>query len=471
MAKKKILKIALISALIGLLALIALFVTLYTFTPVVDKAVLATVNRLASGSVTLDYSNLSGNLFRQIRMEDVVLDFGGDSLEVEQIDLDYDLLDVIGGNFQINDLSIDQAVLKLDLGREKSEADTLPFSLDSLLVKANPGILPQIKIDQLRLRDGKILLKNGPQTEVIDQVALSLSGRANSDTVNISPVKLSARWQERNLDLLKVHFDLVGNENALLLENFNIESDPQNFASGSAGINFAEETQLFANLDNVQLQADFLNKVVADFPFQKGQLSLKSNLRGNDQGFAGDFSLNGEMDDLRLRRLSANYTFADEKIDIQKIQLASNVGNLAGTLRIAGEGENHIRAKIDQVDLQAAKFTADPLLLNGEIDLNFRGWSLESFSGSGKLNLVDILVGPARIDTVRVGIKTRGQNIIIAENSKIQIAPGSEFQVGGYIAKDLTAELTLNTEDNVLDSLAARLGLNNAGGSGQLDLL
>ncbi|MCB0313613.1 MAG: hypothetical protein KDH84_10185, partial [Calditrichaeota bacterium] len=60
---RKKLKIILLGLLIGMTVLIAALAALYTFTPLVDRAILKVLNRLSGETIQIDYRAISGNLF------------------------------------------------------------------------------------------------------------------------------------------------------------------------------------------------------------------------------------------------------------------------------------------------------------------------------------------------------------------------------------------------------------------------
>ncbi|HQV31404.1 MAG TPA: hypothetical protein PKV71_05985, partial [Calditrichia bacterium] len=469
MRKKRILTITGL-VFLGLTLLLVLGgILLYSFTPVIDNAILALVNRLGQDNIHLSYKNLSGNLFNRIRVDEMTLTFGSDSLTADRIELNYSLLDVVRGDYRVDDVDIEGPRLTLDITPDSTAQDTAAFSINALLDKLNPASLPRLEIGNLNLTDGQVKLTNGEKTEILDQIGLEMAGFLKPDSVRLEPVTLKARWQNRDITLDPLRISLTGNERKLRLNRLSANGGKHRLHAHGE-VDFEPESRVTLWLDTLNLNVPELGRQVPDFPFKEGQLALSGEVAGNDSGLSGKLQASGKMDYLTLRELRSDFALVGEGYELDNFHLASNVGHVNGKVRLFPKGENTVDVTVNKLDLQAAQLSNDPLLLNGKVDFTFRGFSLDTFRGRGHLSLRNTVVGPARIDRVWLGVYSDGERINFAEDSRVEIAPGSQFRVGGYVTRDLVADLHMVTEDNRLDSLARRLGIENAGGSGDLDL-
>jgi hypothetical protein len=107
---KKRYKIILLSFL-ALFVFIFSFIILYSYTPIIDKAILRFINLAVDKNVTIRYSKLEGNLLGDLRIQSPQIIFAGDTLTASSISVNYSAEDLLEGYLNIKYLSIDEPLL------------------------------------------------------------------------------------------------------------------------------------------------------------------------------------------------------------------------------------------------------------------------------------------------------------------------------------------------------------------------
>ena len=82
MMKRKLLK-SLLIVLLLLVVSVATVIILYTYTPVIDNAILKVVNNLVGNDVKIRYDRIEGNLLGHIRLVNVEIEFQNISYPLE----------------------------------------------------------------------------------------------------------------------------------------------------------------------------------------------------------------------------------------------------------------------------------------------------------------------------------------------------------------------------------------------------
>ena len=106
MAKKIAIILSIITIFFVILATI--FILLHWRTNMVSNTIRTVLNNTISDIAEIDYSSLSGDLFRDVQIADLHVRFhNGLSIEINQIEVNYSLLSTVSGKYHFDDILID----------------------------------------------------------------------------------------------------------------------------------------------------------------------------------------------------------------------------------------------------------------------------------------------------------------------------------------------------------------------------
>src|SRR4030042_3161233 len=123
--KRKI-KIIILGSLLLLVALAGIFVFLYSYTPVVDQAILKVVNSALGENVKIEYDRIEGNLFGSIRLINVKIITPGLLATAKKITVSHNSQDFLDGITRIKLLLIDSPEIFFEKSTELAPAKAEP---------------------------------------------------------------------------------------------------------------------------------------------------------------------------------------------------------------------------------------------------------------------------------------------------------------------------------------------------------
>jgi hypothetical protein len=467
----KKLKISFVIVFLLLVVSVGVFVILYSYTPVVDQAIVTIVNKLAENNIKVDYRHLSGNLLGTVRIDDLTVIMVEDTITCKRLELDYSLMDFLKKKFYVKQLLLihPTAILHSAGSGTASSPDSLEIALDSLRTKINLEEFPFVKIDRLIIKDGNIFLKNPGHTRTFENIQLQLSALISDEKVEIQPKYARGEWKNHNLVIEDISFSLIGNKKRITLNQLEAKIPDANLI-GHGEIEFVPNFRFLIFADTTRLEFSLIRKFWPEFPYREGYLKTYGSFIGVPGNFKGDAYLGGVFDSLDVNYLKVDYERKGSRYFLKNVGFDSNFGQLSGSAEISDRGETRVSVTINDVDFARMGFSKQPTIVNGNINLKFKNWDLQNLTGKGDIKLNTVRWGAAQVDTILLKVDTERGHWHFLPPSRFVFGPGSKFWVNGELTDQQIWDITVKTEQNSLDTLLSRLSLQDMGGSGNLDL-
>lgn len=461
---RRIKKILIILLLIVILPVLT-FIVLYRFTPVVDQGVEKLINHFSGENLEIRFARLSGNLLGTLRIEDLMIRIGPDTIRIPQTDLDYDLLDIVGGRYFVERAYITEP---LAVFHQKPPDTTASTAIDSL-VAAIVTSLPAIRLDQVVLENGAFRYITDQSTQIIENINIDITGQALNNKIVLQPRYARAYWKNRDIPLRNLSFKLIGSKSRVTLNQFQAKLDDIDVI-GNGEVEFEPEFRILMFLDTTTVNRDFIAKFSDDLPFKKGFMRVYSTYIGTVEAFSGEIYVDGQMDDINFKRFFARYSRSDRGFNFDELQLRSNVGDADGSAFLSRRFPNQIDLQARQLDLRRLGVSRDTMLVSGIADLNFENWRWETLKASGTVGLDNFQYGNIKVDSVLSRIRIQDQSVTVLPSTFVKLGPGAKIAVQGHLTADQQIGLTISSGVMNLDTLFSRLGLPMVGGSGQISL-
>lgn len=455
-----------------LLALLVIFILLYSYTDLVDKGILNIVNRLVDQGIEIRYSKLEGNLVGNIRLSDVTVATKTDTLRCPVIELKYSSLDLLKGKINIDYLLLQNPQIRINISNEKNarpEDASTPADLDSLFAGVDLSSLPSLSVTKLSVKEGKLIIHQPTEDNYISGLSLESSASVNSETLNFQLKYLQGFWENKDITLKKASFHFKGNKKRVVLNQLEILfDDARIFAHGE--IELIPNLKFYMFADTSRIAVPFIRKISGQFPYQNGDLTFYGSYIGSPASFAGELSANGNLDSLSFKEASFKYQFRNKTLALKDVRISTNFGNVRGSARVSPEEKNSIVLSFRDVDLKKAGFSSVTTELNGRLNLNFNTWNLKRLSGSGDAMLTGLVYDKIRMDSLFFNLAANEGNWELKRGSRVVVQKASQFFVSGSMSRSRELNLELNTQNNILDTLSARLNLGDLGGAGSLQV-
>ena len=455
--------------------LIAILAALYTFTPLVDRAILKVLNRLSGETIQIDYRAISGNLFGTIRIDSLEVRTPDHRLRCVRAEIDYSLLDVLKGRYRVGQLLLVEPAAVLDFSQPDSLAPpgSAARPIDSLLADLKLGNLPDVQINRLLVQDGDIQVLTPQETEQFQDLQLSLSAAVSPQHIDLQPQYLRGNWRNRDLKIDDLSFRLTGNQQRLTVNQVNARI-PGVYFAGKGEIEFEPAFRVLFFPDSLRTDLKVVHAFYPAFPFQSGYLTAGGHLMtepGKLGEFRGSLKLGAELDSLHIRSLRLDYRKTADELLLGDIALRSNLGTCSGSARIAPQGINQVQLNFREFDPSRAGLLQTPLSLSGRLNFNFREWNIDQMEGEGRLELFNLQLADARAERVQLNLGLQQGDWEIRQPSTLRFGEGALFTLAGHVSRDQNVDLRLTSEGTNLDTLMQRLALSELGGyNGSVDL-
>ncbi len=465
--KKKLLKIF-IWFLVFIISLAGVFVLLYSYTPVVDRAIEDLINMTTGKSVKVTYGRLEGNLLGSIRLINVKIQAAGFELTAPKIIVHYSSRQILDGKFYINSLVVDSPIAQFITAGDTTEKKTKAVSLVSSPDKLDLSGFPDIEISDFIIKNGTFIIqKEGRAKDHFVNINLEAEVLLARQNVSLDLKYIKGLWKEKDVNLDQLSFKLTGNKKRLTLNQLNLIVDENElFAHGE--IQLLPELKFFIFADTSYLKIPLIKKIFPDFPYQKGFIRFYLDYIGVPADFTGQIYISAELDSLKFTKLISKYSYFKGALTLQEIDASTNFGSLAGSVQVAPEGKNKIFLRLHELNLAKISITSTPTDLNGKFNLNFNTWNISGLSGEGSALLHNITYGRMHIDTLTLGLDVKKGFWDLKQGSKLVVQKSSQFFVQGQMSSDQHLNLQLTTDKNVLDTLSQRLALGPIKGVGTL---
>jgi hypothetical protein len=465
--KKKLLKLF-IWFLISIIALTGIFIFLYSYTPIVDRAIENLINVAAGKNVKISYSRLEGNLLGSVQLLNFRMEMADFELASPKIIIHYSSSQILDGKIYINSLIIDSLVARVIQTAGELEQKNDAVSLLSNPLKIDLSGLPDLTVENFIIKNGAlVILRDGVENNHFANLNLEIATSVTDKDVNLDVKYIKGIWQEKDISLDQLSFKLSGNKNRLTLNQLTLIVD-ENELYAHGEIQLLPQLKFFVFADTSYLKIPLINKIIPDFPYQKGFVRFYLDYLGIPSDFTGQIYMAAQLDSLKIARLISKYNYFKGTLILQDINARTNFGSVKGSIQIAPEGKNKIYFQIQDLNLARLAITNLPTELNGRFNLNFNTWKISSLSGEGSALLYDLSYGRMNIDTLALGMDVNKGFWNLKPGSRMVVEKSSQFFVQGQMNSDQQLNLKLTTDKNVLDTLSRRLDFGPIGGVGTL---
>lgn len=468
---KKRYKIIFLVFLAFLLFLIT-FILLYSYTPIVDRAVLTLMNLAVSQGVEIRYDRLEGDFIGNIRILNPQITFGNDTLKAREIHLKYTSKDLLSGFVNIQYLAVDSAEFIVHVEQEsedKKQIKTEDILSDSTLSGLDLSGLPKLNITDLHIKDGIIRLIRDSEEEHFNNIQFSSNVVINSEKVEVRVKYLKGYWEKKDIPLNQLSFILKGSQKRVTLNQFRVDlPGAEVYAHGE--IELVPEVRLLVFADTSKLDFSLIHKLTDSFPYKNGYLRFYGDYIGHPLDFTGNIYLQGQMDSISFNNVSAQFDYHKQTFSLNRMLLSTNFGYMSGKIQVVPEGENRISLKYQHVDLKKAGLAQKNTNINGKLNLNFNTWNIKKISGKGVAQFYDLKYGLSKIDTLLLTLKVQDGNWDLQKGSRLVVEKSSQFFLEGKMNRNRIVDFHLYTDENLIDTLATRLSLGPIGGIGSLEI-
>ncbi len=448
------------------------FVLLYSYTPIVDKAILRFINVALDHNIKVQYDRLEGNLLGNLKIRNPRIIFGGDTLFANSISVNYNAEDLLDGFVNVKYLSIDEPLLVIhsqDNGKKNSGKIKSAQSLDTLISGIDLSGIPKINFSEILIRDGRVRFVQDSGQQNFTNIQLAALGEIKPEKVMFRLKYIKGLWLEQNLPLDQLSFVITGNQQRVTLNQLTLEV-PGTRVYSHGEIEFMPELRFLVFVDTSNVDISLLKRFADSLPFKEGAFDFYGEYIGNPKSFTGDLYFRGELDSLKISRISFNYFYHRRTFTLKKINLATNFGYLAGSLQVAPEGKNKVSLSFRDFNLKKTGFSAEPTEINGSLNLDFNTWDIQKITGDGIASLYQLAYGPSRVDSVYLNLKVQEGNWELQKRSRLIVEKSSQFFMDGEMSRDGIVDFHFYTDENLIDTLATRLNLGHIGGLGSLDI-
>jgi len=459
---------------VGMLALLlcaGLLLTYWFPSDMVRQELEIRLSELLQGTVRIH--SLSLNLLTGLQVSQLELTKPSQPpLTLEHLTLDYSLLGLLKGTFTINEISIDQADVSLNLP-ELTKAAPEPTPPPPSEPAALPTLPVSIDLETFKIIDSDIRVVVSPDLMVnLTHLNLQSSGAVSSDDAHLNGIlqveQLALALQGKHIQLpLIVKFDTTIHlpTQHLDLKQLTIESDPALRLTLSGTINeFLTKKVINLSLADMSLDLETIMALAKDFvPPEFAMASIRGNISPSltltgslpDSGFQGTIhaGLDGKDAELHLPDLSLNVGPTDLSLTAKDVQIKEN-------LPLMG----NVSAKLSTHDLAFQAYG----LQNFDFMLESDYQALGPFSGnlkiSGNTALPGELLGTPFSLPFAIALDTSGNHHtrqVQVKNLNVDLSPYGTIQMKGAVqphpapkeGMDASLKLRLSPKINALLSL------------------
>ncbi|GAB4375236.1 MAG: hypothetical protein Kow0042_20490 [Calditrichia bacterium] len=462
--------------LIGFLILfffVAILIILYSYTPLVDQAIVELVNGLVARGVEIDIGRIEGNLLGSVRLIDLRIKTAGFAVDCPQVSLSFSSLDLLKGKINVDQLTLLNPTLTLYWppgATSEKEQSPSELSPDSLISSIDLSGLPQLNIKFLRIKDGVVQSLRDSINRHVEQISMEGGCAIRSEEVNVRVKYVKGFWVDEDLRLKEASFQLLGSRQRVTLNQFRaLLPGAEIFAHGE--IELMPRIRFFIFTDTCQVSVPLIRQFLTKFPFQQGELKFIGHYIGDFRTFQGSFIFGGEMDSLQFKKIQTDYHYGQKALHLKSLKIETNFGRGEGSVTVALQGNNELSFRFQAVNLKKAGLTEKPTHLEGDLHLSFTHWDLSRISGQGRATLREIRYGNLHFDRLFLNLSAKSGNWELKKGSYLIVEENSQFFVEGRMSSDLSLYVELYTDENNLDTLDRRLDLNLMGGVGSMHVI
>lgn len=447
---------------------VLLIILLYLYTPVVDKAIISTLNSIGGQKFKVSYLNVSGNLFKSIRIDDILITFDSDTIYCKRVEFNYSVFGAIKNEFRLHDLAIIEP--KLILNKDVNSSDSSePYSDTTSDFSLPFDKFPDIQVDNLTLKDGSIIINNGTESTKIIDMQFSSVCKLSPDSINLTVNNCEAFWENRKLLVNNISFELNGNPSQLSLNKFQIENKHVDILANGSYL-FQPDPRISLNINNLYINQELVKLFIPEFPYKEGYTNISGSLHGMPHSFSGNIYMDGVFDSLKINSMQTDVHREGNFIQLTNLDINSSFGDLHGDILVRTRGKNTATLSLSDINLKKIGLMDQKTSISGEMNFNFDNWDIAKLTGNGSIILPSLNIAGILIDSLKLNVVAESGNFAFKDPSKIVLSENSEFFLKGNLSIDHILELKLQTENNKLDILFDQIGMPEFKGGGELSL-
>jgi len=459
-------------AVVLLLALV--IVILHWQTNVVSDRIERTLNSVLKNQGSIEYKELKGNLFSNIRINDLEAELEpGMNIRASQVDVKYNPVLLIFGRIKVSHIYIDQLSFSMasqpDTVREEqvSEKSLPPDSMlaavqQNSMIDSLLAAMPDLDIKDIRITARSILIKEQPlkfeNTELfIDKLQL------NKEKYDIRLKNLSTLWKEKNFRLKKLTFKLKGNKEKLTLNQTEIETEYSKIVL-NAFLRFKDSLDINLNIGELDLDFNDIFTLTEIDTLRKGALRGTLTASGSPERFNLETDLRGFWHEKQLDSLKADIAYDKGDIKVNHFSAAVNGADLTVDADIKKLKKGSLQIGFKNIDISDFDPSVPESDLSGTVDFNVKNLNLARASGRGVFTLHDSHIDSIPIKALNFDMAAKRGNFQIQPGSFLQLTENSRFNLEGTLSRKRQIDWVLSTFDNDLGEIGKIFGVDSLQG-------
>ena len=455
-----------------LTALVLLVWLLYRFTPVVDTAVVKLLEIASGPDVQVSYSDLSGNLIGEVRLDDLEITTPTASLSVKKAMVHYNLLDVLNRRYLFNRIVLSGPKLTITVLPDTSRASMASEAKAVIPVPAPLDLsgVPVIVIRQLVIQDGRVFVVQKDDTvQTLKDIQVELKGELSEEKIELRPRYIRGFWENYHLRLQQLKFQLIGTRKRITVNQLEAFFEDSQLI-GHGEVEFVPELKFYLFTDTSTINLSTLHAIFPSLPYRTGYVRLYGSFMGNFQEYSGELFLQALLDSLRIDRLSLRYKKKGRRYELEDIRVSSNVGRWHGSGILSPDSWNTVRLWFSRLNIRPLVNSPFSTRISGQLRLRFRHWSWRRMQGTADLVMHPVHLDTLRIDSVKFELAWDRGRFFLKEGSRIVVGPSSRFGIRGRVERQKRLDVWVESRNHRLEVLARRLNLPSLSGKGSLNL-
>lgn len=436
---RTVLKIPLyIVALAFLFVLAAVYLYYFTTLPEMELNDWIAFTASRKSGLNVGFERINRDLWNHLALEKITVspatDNGGPYLRIARLELNYNLLNLLKGNYAFDNLALDSVLIFFPEKSERQESRRDSASSFSLPLSAS--------IDRIRINDIQAVLSDG---DIIFVDSLILSASSEGSRPELELHSLQARWPSREFEIKAMAGKLSPTVDGFYLDDFNMVTGGSNLSfAGHVDSSFKSGMDLIFEFAPVDL--DEVKRLTG--VRISGKLNASGTIHDAIDDFGGEAVVSGTFIERPFDDVSFSYRFNNKRLSFSSID-----GNIfhagfkgTGEIDFGTKPEKYgYVGKVEHLNLQeiSPDIKTD---FTGNIELTGQGFNEAQFMMQIVCDLDSVKIedyffheaaGEVRFDLKKIdflpGFRARYKNTILRADGdmeykgKIDISGNAEF--------------------------------------------
>ena len=405
---------------------------------------------------SVSFERVNRDVWDHLSLEGVSISPGagksGPSVKISRIDLGYNILQLLKGNYSLDSLVIDSVLVSLaDLEKATTgEKDT------SRTAFSPPGIsVGKIAIDNVAV------VLSADDIIFLDSAVVSVM--SEDESLKIKLEKFSARWPKRDFEIKDLTGEVAVAPDGLHLSDFNVVTGRSDLRlTGLAGLSFINDMNLTFECSPIDLEdIEALSGVKIE-----GRLDCSGTINGDIDDFAGRAVIDGEFMGKSYDNVELSYNLAGGRLSLESIEGDVFHAGFSGTgaIDFVSRPEKYeFAGRISHLDLR----DIGPAIMtdfSGQVEMRGQGFSESQFEMNVKCDLAsatiedfffDRVTGRVDFDLQKIkflpGFQARYKNTVVKASG--ELAYQGDIDIAGNAYFD---DLTDFTDQTFIKQLGGR---------------